>query len=183
MKLNLLRSHDRYFATSKTQLWNVPTPTLAFVKHQGEEEEEGEGTAKKCRRAKNRDHCAWLLVCAKRKLLGNVRDDKSEDTQNANCIASGEKSLDKIDKKGKSLYAVQIQTSLMHPVTKQLKPQFWKLHFTAQTWIRTKRQSKESIKSENVIHFTFRCPMIKNKLRQWELAEGSWLLKSGWRRS
>ena len=34
----------------------------------------------------------------------------------------------------------------MHPVTKQLKPQFWKLHFTAQKWIRTKRQSKESIK-------------------------------------
>ena len=37
---------------------------------------------------------------------------------------AGKKSLDKIDKKGKSLYAVQIQTSLMHPVTKQLKPQF-----------------------------------------------------------
>ena len=63
-------------------------------------------------------------VCAKHKLCGNVRNDKSEDTQNANCIACGEKSLDKIDKKGKSLYAAQIQTSLMHPVTKQLKPQF-----------------------------------------------------------
>ena len=40
------------------------------------------------------------------------------------AFLGGEKSPDKIDKKGISLYAAQIQTSLMHPVTKQLKPQF-----------------------------------------------------------
>ena len=90
MKLDSLRSHDRHFATSKTQLWNVPTPTPAFVKqHQGEEE--GEATAKNVGAPKTEIIVPGALVCAKRKLCGNFRDDKSEDTQNANCIAGGEK--------------------------------------------------------------------------------------------
>ena len=162
LKLNLKRSHDRYFATSKTQLWNVPTPTLAFVKHQGEKEEgEGEGTAKNVGAPKTE-----LIVPG----YSCVPSANSVETLGMTNLRTHKMLIASLAGKSPWIKLTRRENHCMLCKFKQAWCTLWlnssnlsseNYNFKAQTWIQTKRQRKESIKSENVIHFTFRCPMLK----------------------